>query len=68
MLGIFTLGFRHGFDLDHVAAITDISGSQVFRLRAFVLSTLYALGHALTVVALGLGIGGRGGMSLTRVA
>ena len=56
MLGIFTLGFRHGFDLDHVAAITDISGSQVFRLRAFVLSTLYALGHALTVVALGLGI------------
>lgn len=56
MLGIFTLGFRHGFDLDHVAAITDISGSQLFRLRAFVLSTLYALGHALTVVALGLGI------------
>lgn len=56
MLGIFTLGFRHGFDLDHVAAITDISGSQVFRLRAFVLSTFYALGHAVMVVALGLGI------------
>jgi hypothetical protein len=56
VLGIFTLGFRHGFDLDHVAAITDISGSQVFRLRAFLLSTLYALGHAVTVVALALGI------------
>lgn len=56
MLGIFTLGFRHGFDVDHVAAITDISGSQLFRLRAFILSTLYALGHALMVVALGLGI------------
>ena len=56
MLGIFTLGFRHGFDVDHVAAITDISGSQLFRFRAFILSTLYALGHALMVVALGLGI------------
>ncbi|HEY8061104.1 MAG TPA: hypothetical protein VID94_20230 [Acidimicrobiales bacterium] len=56
MLGIFTLGFRHGFDVDHVAAITDISGSQLVRLRAFMLSTLYALGHALMVVALGLGI------------
>ena len=56
MLGIFTLGFRHGFDLDHVAAITDISGSQFGRLRAFVLSTLYALGHAVMVVVLGLGI------------
>ena len=48
MLGIFTLGFRHGFDVDHVAAITDISGSQLVRLRAFMLSTLYALGHTLS--------------------
>ena len=56
VLGIFTLGFRHGFDVDHVAAITDISGSQFVRTRAFLLSTLYAMGHALTVVALGLGI------------
>jgi high-affinity nickel-transport protein len=56
VLGIFTLGFRHGFDVDHVAAITDISGSQYLRLRAFLLSTVYALGHAVTVVALGLGI------------
>lgn len=56
MIAIFTLGFRHGFDPDHVAAITDISGSQLGRLRAFVLSTLYALGHAAMVVTLGLGI------------
>lgn len=56
MLGIFTLGFRHGFDMDHVAAITDITGSQYLRLRAFLLSTVYALGHAVMVVALGLGI------------
>jgi high-affinity nickel-transport protein len=56
VLGIFTLGFRHGFDMDHVAAITDITGSQFARLRGFALSTLYAFGHALMVVALGLGI------------
>lgn len=56
MLGIFTLGFRHGFDMDHVAAITDITGSQFLRLRALLLSTVYALGHAFMVVALGLGI------------
>ena len=56
MLAIFTLGFRHGFDVDHVAAITDISGSQLGRWRAFVLSTLYAFGHAGMVVVLGLGI------------
>jgi hypothetical protein len=60
VLAIFTLGFRHGFDLDHVAAITDISGSQFGRLRAFVLSTLYALGHAAMVVVLGLGIASAG--------
>ena len=56
VLGIFMLGFRHGFDMDHVAAITDITGSQFLRLRAFLLSTIYALGHAAMVVALGLGI------------
>lgn len=56
MLGIFTLGFRHGFDVDHVAAITDISGSQLSRARALWLSTAYAVGHAAMVVALGLGI------------
>lgn len=56
MLGIFALGFRHGFDMDHVAAITDITGSQLVRLRAFVLSTCYAAGHAVMVIVLGLGI------------
>jgi high-affinity nickel-transport protein len=56
VLAIFTLGFRHGFDPDHVAAITDISGSQFVRVRAFVLSTLYALGHAVMVIVLSLGI------------
>jgi hypothetical protein len=56
VLGIFALGFRHGFDVDHVAAITDISGSQFRRLRALVLCGFYAVGHALIVIGLGLGI------------
>jgi hypothetical protein len=56
VLGIFALGFRHGFDVDHVAALTDISGSQFRRLRALVLCAFYAVGHAVIVVVLGLGI------------
>jgi len=56
VLGIFALGFRHGFDVDHVAAITDISGSQLWRKRAFLLCELYALGHAAVVVVLSLAI------------
>jgi hypothetical protein len=56
VLGIFTLGFRHGFDPDHVAALTDIAGSEPFRARAFVLSTMYAVGHALMVLTLGLAL------------
>lgn len=77
------LGLRHGIDWDHIAAITDITGtgadddegvvvtggaygtaSGAVALDAgaiattswhrFFLATLYALGHALVVVALGL--------------
>ena len=49
----FGLGLRHGFDWDHVAAITDITGSQVDRRRSLTLSTLYIVGHAAVVTALG---------------
>lgn len=90
----FALGLRHGIDWDHIAAITDITGSVVttdeaeethkseeyqgvhsshsslaqmtltkplvrrkvrreFR-EGFFLATMYALGHALLVVVLGL--------------
>lgn len=46
------LGFRHGFDYDHIAAITDITsvgerGSEQMRN-----SLMYALGHAATVAAM----------------
>ena len=46
-------GFRHGFDLDHLAAIGDIAGSSANRRRAIRLSTYYVAGHALVVSALG---------------
>lgn len=64
-LGI-SLGLRHGIDWDHIAAITDITGSAVpaeesasetpskTAREAFWLATCYALGHALMVVGLGL--------------
>jgi cytochrome c biogenesis protein CcdA len=49
----FTLGLRHGFDWDHIAAIADLSGTAESRRRGFVLSMLYAIGHGLVVFALG---------------
>src|ERR1700755_3431878 len=38
------LGFRHGFDYDHIAAIGDISTMQDRPWRAMRLSLMYALG------------------------
>ena len=48
------LGLRHGIDWDHIAAISDVAGSQKTRRRSMWMGTLYALGHAAVVVALGL--------------
>jgi cytochrome c biogenesis protein CcdA len=48
------LGLRHGVDWDHIAAITDVTGTQPVRWKAFRLGALYALGHATVVVVLGL--------------
>ena len=36
------LGFRHGFDWDHLAALSDIAASQQSRRRSLALATLYA--------------------------
>ena len=49
----FTLGLRHGVDWDHIAAITDIAGTQDDRRRAVRTATVYALGHAAVVLVLG---------------
>ena len=50
------LGFRHGFDYDHLAAITDITSVQRGWREGMRLGLLYALGHALTVAILGIGV------------
>jgi high-affinity nickel-transport protein len=48
------LGLRHGIDWDHIAAIADVTGSQKSHRRSLGMGTLYALGHAAVVIALGL--------------
>jgi high-affinity nickel-transport protein len=50
----FGFGFRHGIDWDHIAAITDITSSQEDSRSSVLLATLYAVGHGLVVLALGL--------------
>jgi high-affinity nickel-transport protein len=47
-------GFRHGFDWDHLAALTDLTGSQPTSRRSMWLATLYAVGHACMIVVLGV--------------
>jgi high-affinity nickel permease len=47
------LGFRHGFDYDHIAAITDITSVQQSPFRAMRLGLLYAAGHAAMIALLG---------------
>jgi hypothetical protein len=48
------LGFRHGIDWDHLAALTDITGSEERGRRSMLLATMYAFGHALMVFVLGV--------------
>ncbi|MDP8956164.1 MAG: hypothetical protein M3N24_04290 [Actinomycetota bacterium] len=54
VVAAFWFGFRHGIDWDHIAAITDITSSQDERRQAVLFATLYAVGHALVVLALGI--------------
>lgn len=50
----YGFGFRHGIDWDHIAALTDITGSQETTRRSMFFATLYALGHGLVVLLLGI--------------
>lgn len=50
----FLLGLRHGIDWDHIAAITDITGSIGEKHKGLLLGTFYALGHATVIITLGL--------------
>jgi high-affinity nickel permease len=47
------LGFRHGFDYDHIAAISDITSVQQKTSSAMRLGLTYALGHAAMIALLG---------------
>lgn len=53
LVAAFWFGFRHGIDWDHIAAITDITSSQDDRRRSIVFGTLYVVGHAAVVLAIG---------------
>ena len=47
------LGFRHGLDYDHIAAITDLSSVQSKPRDAMRYGLLYVAGHSTTVAVLG---------------
>jgi len=50
-----TLGFglRHGADLDHIAALSDLASTSRDRRRSAVLSACYVAGHAAVLTVLG---------------
>ncbi len=53
LISAAVLGFRHGLDYDHIAAITDISSVQSKARDAMRYGLLYVAGHAMTVAVLG---------------
>src|SRR5438477_1218942 len=53
LISAAVLGFRHGLDYDHIAAITDISSVQSKARDAMRYGLLYVAGHATTVALLG---------------
>lgn len=53
LLSAAVLGFRHGLDYDHIAAISDISSVQSKARDAMRYGLLYVAGHATTVAVLG---------------
>lgn len=53
LLSAAVLGFRHGLDYDHIAAITDISSVQSKARDAMKYGLLYVMGHATTIAVLG---------------
>jgi hypothetical protein len=54
LLTAFGLGFRHGIDWDHIAAITDITSSQDSPRAGLYFGSLYAAGHATVVFVIGV--------------
>lgn len=48
------LGLRHGVDWDHIAAITDITGTGEQKRKSILLGFCYIVGHAFVIILLGL--------------
>ncbi len=48
------IGMRHGMDGDHVAAIADMVGTENQKRRQVSLGVMYAFGHGLIVLIIGL--------------
>ena len=47
------LGFRHGFDYDHIAAISDLTSIEAASKRAMKMGLVYVAGHAAMIALLG---------------
>lgn len=60
MLDAFALGARHGFDADHLAAISELTASERGGIVGFLAGIRYALGHAAAVAAIGFAAGEAG--------
>lgn len=54
LMSSLLLGFRHGVDLDHIAAITDLVGVESKAKQGMLLATMYSLGHGLVIMVLGM--------------
>lgn len=54
ILAILVLGIRHGFDLDHIAAISDIVSQTPTQKKAFLNGFFYIFGHAVVIIFLGI--------------
>lgn len=48
------LGFRHGIDSDHIAAITDMVGAKMDRRQQLGMGMMYSFGHGFIVLMLGM--------------
>jgi hypothetical protein len=53
LLSAAVLGFKHGFDYDHIAAISDITSVEPSRGKGMRMGLVYVIGHASTVAVLG---------------
>lgn len=53
LMSSLILGFRHGVDLDHIAAITDLVGIETRAKQGMFLAFMYTLGHGLVILILG---------------